>query len=46
MGLDECIMTRGLPRWLSGKNSPASARDTGSVPGSEGSPGEGNGNPL
>ena len=28
------------------KNPPASAGDTGSIPGSERSPGEGNGNPL
>ena len=28
------------------KNPPANARDVGSIPGSEKSPGEGNGNPL
>ena len=28
------------------KNSPANARDAGSIPGSGRSPGEGNGNPL
>ena len=28
------------------KNSPANARDVGSIPGSGRSPGEGNGNPL
>ena len=28
------------------RNSPASARDLGSIPGSGRSPGEGNGNPL
>ena len=28
------------------KNPPASAGDTGSIPGSENSPGEGNGTPL
>ena len=28
------------------RNSPANAGDTGSIPGSERSPGEGNGNPL
>ena len=28
------------------KNPPANARELGSIPGSEGSPGEGNGNPL
>ena len=36
----------GLPRWLSGKESAGQAGDTGSIPGSERSPGEGNGNPL
>ena len=35
----------GLPMWLSGKESPANARHAGSIPGSERSPGEGNGNP-
>ena len=41
--------TLGLPRWLSGKESACSARDTGdsgSIPGSRRSPGGGNGNPL
>ena len=28
------------------KDPPTNARDTGSIPGSERSPGEGNGNPL
>ena len=39
----------GLPRWLSGKESASSAgatEDTGLIPGSGSSPGEGNGNPL
>ena len=37
----------GLPWWLSGKkNLPANAGDWGSIPRSERSPGEGNGNPL
>ena len=36
----------GLPRWLSGKESPANARDSGLIPGSERSPREGHGNPL
>ena len=36
----------GLPRWLSGKESACQAGDAGSIPGSERSPGEGNGNPL
>ena len=35
-----------LPRWLSSKESAASAGDAGSVPGSRRSPGGGNGNPL
>ena len=35
-----------LPTWLRVKDTPANARDTGSVPGSEDPPGEGNGNPL
>ena len=50
--------THTLPRWSNGKestcvhththtvNPPASAGDTGLIPGSERSPGEGNGNPL
>ena len=41
--------TRGLPTWLSGKESPASTGDTkdmGSIPGSGSSTEEGNGNPL
>ena len=37
---------RWLPRWLGVKNPPASAGDTGSIPGSGRSPGEGKGNPL
>ena len=36
----------GLPRWLSGRESPCNAGDPGSVPGWGISPGEGNGNPL
>ena len=36
------IFQCGLPWWLSGKES----TDLGSIPGSERSPGEGNGNPL
>ena len=34
------------PRWLSGKESACWAGDTGYIPGSGRSPGEGNGNPL
>ena len=37
---------KGLPKWLSGKESACQAVDAGSVPGLERSPGEGNGNPL
>ena len=36
----------GLPQWLSGKESAFCAGDTGSIPGSGRSPGEGNGNRL
>ena len=36
----------GLPRWLSGKESTCDAGDSGLIPGSERSPGVGNGNPL
>ena len=34
----------GLPCWLNGKESACNAGDTGSIPGSKRSPGEGNGN--
>ena len=37
---------RGLPWWLSGKESTSSAGDLGLVSGSGRSPGGGNGNPL
>ena len=36
----------GLPSWLSGKEPTASAEDVALIPGSERSPGKGNGNPL
>ena len=36
----------GLPWWLSGKEPTCDAGDAGSIPGSERSPGEGNGYPL
>ena len=36
----------GLPRWLSGKESPANAGDSGLIPGWGRSPGERNDNPL
>ena len=39
-------LVKGLPWWLSGKESAFKAGDTGSVPQSERSPGEGNGKPL
>ena len=35
-----------FPQWLSGKEYACKAGDTGSIPGSGRSPGEGNGNPL
>ena len=35
-----------FPRWLSGEESACNSGDLGSVPGSERSPGEGNGNTL
>ena len=38
--------TLGFPGVSVVKNSPADAGDTGSIPGSRRSPGEGNGNPL
>ena len=38
--------TRGLPRWLSGRESTYQVGDTGSIPGSGRSPGVGNGTPL
>ena len=39
-------LTRGFPGDSVVKNLPVNAGDVGSVPGSEKSPGEGNGNPL
>ena len=39
-------MAFGLPQWLSSKESAYNAGDTGLVPGSGGSPGGGDGNPL
>ena len=36
------IVSKGFPRWLSGKESACNAEDSGLIPGS----GEGNGNPL
>ena len=40
------IVIVGLPWLLSGEESACQTEDTGSIPGSERSPGEGNGNPL
>ena len=43
------ILSKGLSRWLSGKESACNAGDagdTGSIPGLGGSAGGGNGNPL
>ena len=41
-----CTQGRGLPRWLSGKESACRAGDVGLIPGSRISPGERNRNPL
>ena len=48
MGLDyhEAQIKGGFPGGSVIKNPPVNSRDTGSVPGSGRSPGEGNGNPL
>ena len=40
------VYTRGFPRWLSGKESTCKAGDVGSIPGSGGSLGGGQGNPF
>ena len=40
------LISRGLPKWLSGKKSTCSAGDPGSISGSGKSPREENGNPL
>ena len=37
---------KGTPQWLCSQDLPASARDTGLIPGLGRSPEEGNGNPL
>ena len=39
-------MIKGLPRWLSSKESTCQAEEAALLPGSERSPAEGNGNPL
>ena len=44
--LDKLCLNKGLPRWLSGKQSDCNAGDSGSTPGSGTSPGERNGSPL
>ena len=44
--IQELSEGKGLPRWLSGKESTCQARDEGLIPGSGRCPGEGNGNPL
>ena len=46
LGICHHISTRGFPGGSAVKNPPANAGDTGSVPGSGGSPGGGNGKPL
>ena len=40
------ILTYGLPRWLSGKESACNAGDSGLIPGLGRSPGKGDGNAL
>ena len=40
------MYTQGLPSGSDGKESVCNAGDLGSIPGSERSPGEGNGSPL
>ena len=40
------MRNKGLPKWLSGKESACNAGDVGLIPRSGRSPGEGNGNPL
>ena len=44
--LSDFQIYKRLPWWLSSTESPANARDLGSIPGSGRSLGEGNGNPL
>ena len=44
--LTKAAVKRGLPRWLTGKESTSQAADSSLIPGSGRSPGEGNGNPL
>ena len=44
--LCQCKGNTGLPRWLNGKESACQAGDSGLIPGSGKSPGEGNSNPL
>ena len=43
---DVTLLKTGFPGGSDGKQSACNARDLGSIPGSERSPGEGNGNPL
>ena len=40
------LIFKGLPRWLSGKESTCNAKDTGLIPGLGRYPGGRNGNPL
>ena len=46
MGLDKCMITHRLPRWLGGKESACQFRRHGLIPESRSSPGEGNDNPT
>ena len=43
---EQFYRNQGFPGGSAVKNPPANAGDTGSIPGSGRSPGEGNGNPL
>ena len=45
-GVGKTRQDNGLPWWLSGKESACNSGDTGSIPRSGRSPGEGHGNPL
>ena len=45
-GIITSYVSDGLPRWLTGKESPCNARNLDSILGLGRFPGEGNGNPL
>ena len=46
VSVEPLLIIIGFPGDLAVKNLPVNAGDTGSIPGLERSPGEGNGNPL